>query len=703
VAYPFAPVGRDAVGGAEQVLAALDEAAVAAGHDSVVVALEGSRCAGRLIALPPPRAPIDEGVQRRARTAFAELVADASAAADVVHLHGVDFDRYLPPPGPPALVTLHLPLAWYPAGALRPRRPRTFLHCVSASQQRAFRGAAGLLEAIPNGVALERFRPRARRAGFALALGRVAPEKGFHLALAAARRAGVPMLLAGEVFPYPEHLRYFEREIAPLLDARRRFVGPVGLARKRRLLAAARCLVAPSLAAETSGLAAMEALASGTPVVAFAAGALAEIVEHGRTGLLARDAEELAGAIAAAAGLDGAACRQAAEERFDGRAMAARYLEVYRALAGSRTARTPTSSAAPAEPSQPRDRAPERDERARGSTPTATSTRFRRPSPALRVALVAPEDLARHEAAWISLWDRCRSATPFQRPEWLLPWYRHLAFGGGLALLAWRGAELVGLAPLHRFTEGGRRAVGLAGGPVSDYRDGLAADDRRDAVAAALRAGLPPLADVAILDDLPPDALLRWPGRPAERAQVCPELPLERGEPWSRASRRLLENLAYQRRRLRREHGATLEEAGAAGVPALLAVRERRFGAPGAAVEAFHREAAARLERAGLLRLHLLRAGGRVAAAALVLAARGRASLHALAHEPSLAARSPGAVLCAHAVERALAEGASAFDFLRGGERYKYAFGAADRITWRQRVEAPSRAAVTAGAPVPNV
>jgi glycosyltransferase involved in cell wall biosynthesis len=344
VAYPFAPVGRDAVGGAEQVLHAIDAALVEAGHRSVIVALEGSRCAGRLVPFSPRAGPLDDAAQRRGRAAFRELVRRVADGADVVHLHGVDFHAYLPPAGPPALVTLHLPRAWYPPAALRPDRPRTHLHCVSAAQRREFAGAADLLPEIPNGVPVARFRMRRRRARFALALGRISPEKGFHLALAAARRAGAPLVLAGEVFPYPDHERHFAAEIAPRLDAARRFVGPVGFARKRRLLSAARCVLVPSLAPESSSLVAMESLASGAPVVAFPSGALAELVEEGRTGFLVRDGEEMAAAIARADRIRPEDCRRAAEERFDARRMVAAYLGLYERLATAASIATSTAT-----------------------------------------------------------------------------------------------------------------------------------------------------------------------------------------------------------------------------------------------------------------------------------------------------------------------------------------------------------------------
>jgi glycosyltransferase involved in cell wall biosynthesis len=122
----------------------------------------------------------------------------------------------------------------------------------------------------------------------------------------------------------------------PRLDRWRRFIGPVGTRRKRRLLAAARCLLIASQVAETSSLAAREALAAGTPVIATSAGALIDTIENGRTGFLVRDQHEMAIAIRRAGDIDGDACRSAARERFSLQAMIARYLATYRALADAR-------------------------------------------------------------------------------------------------------------------------------------------------------------------------------------------------------------------------------------------------------------------------------------------------------------------------------------------------------------------------------
>ena len=338
VAYPFAPVGPDAVGGAEQVLSQLDFALTRAGHTSIVVASAGSVTAGTLVATTRLRCRIDEEARRCMREEYVQTIQDVIRRwpVDVVHMHGLDFVDYLPPPEVPVLATLHVPLTWYSADLRMKRHPRLFMHCVSESQRRTCPAEVPLLPDIPNGVDSEFFEARHTKKQFALVLGRICPEKGFHTAIDAAKLARVPLLMAGKVFRYDDHERYFEHEIVPRLDRSRRFIGPVGMRRKKRLLASAQCLLLPSTAAETSSLVTMEALASGTPVIAFPTGALPEIIEHGKTGFLVRDALEMAVAIKAAADLDPAICRARARERFSLKRMARRYFSVYRRLIENR-------------------------------------------------------------------------------------------------------------------------------------------------------------------------------------------------------------------------------------------------------------------------------------------------------------------------------------------------------------------------------
>lgn len=332
VAYPFAPVSPDPVGGAEQVLGHLDRAVVAAGGRSIVVAAEGSTVAGELAPVPAVQGEIDTAARARTHAAVREAVGRVLAREriDVVHLHGIDFDAYLPPAGPPVLVSLHLPISWYSEGALHPAREDVFLLPVSDHQAGSAPARLGLLPPITQGV--PQGYPRLRRRGFALALGRLCPEKGYHHALDAAKAVDMPLVIAGSVFPYPEHQAYVEAEIRPRLDGRRRWIGAVGGARKRRLLAGARCVLIPSTVPETSSLIAREAAAAGAPVVAFRSGALPEAVEHGRTGFIVEDEAEMAEAMRRVDAIDPEVCRAVARDRFSLRRMTDEHLDLYRRI-----------------------------------------------------------------------------------------------------------------------------------------------------------------------------------------------------------------------------------------------------------------------------------------------------------------------------------------------------------------------------------
>lgn len=333
VAFPFAAVSADPVGGAEQILSRIDSALTAAGHRSIVMAAQGSVTTGVLIAVPGCSGPIGWAQWDRAhnflRVMIRRCVADHRI--DLVHMHGLDFDRYLPPPGLPVLATLHLPLQYYGPDSLEPHRPRTWLNTVSRYQHQQMTKHARVVRLIENGVAAPPAAP-ARKEWFALAMGRICPEKGFHLALDAAKVADVPLNLAGCTSPFPEHREYFDNEIVPRLDNSRRWLGPVSGDLKWHLLQAARCVLVPSLVAETASLVAREAMAAGTAVIAYPNGALAEMVEDGRTGFLVNNVDEMAKALSRAPEIEPSLCRRIAGERYSGSRMARQYLELYHQL-----------------------------------------------------------------------------------------------------------------------------------------------------------------------------------------------------------------------------------------------------------------------------------------------------------------------------------------------------------------------------------
>jgi glycosyltransferase involved in cell wall biosynthesis len=337
VAYPLAPVGVDAVGGAEQILTHLDQALTRAGHHSIVIACRGSEAAGTLIETPCPGGEMRSHLQAEAHRATHAAIEEALARwpIDVVHLHGIDFFGYLPPGDVPTLVTLHLPPSWYPADIFSLQRPRTVLQCVSRNQRAVCPPTAVDLPVVENGAPVDLLRGSYRKRNYVISMGRICWEKGFHLAMDAAAAAGSKMFLAGEVFPYPAHRDYFDKQIVPRLSSDCRYLGPLGFSAKRRLLSSARALLVTSQVPETSSLVAMEALACGTPVIAFPIGALPEIIEDGRTGYLVTSVNEMSAAIRAIGAIDPRVCRETAEARFSLDRMFEKYLALYTELVGA--------------------------------------------------------------------------------------------------------------------------------------------------------------------------------------------------------------------------------------------------------------------------------------------------------------------------------------------------------------------------------
>lgn len=336
VAFPLTAVSPDSSGGAEQILSEIDHALVCRGHRSLVVACPGSRVAGTLIPTTSMSGLISEQHWAATHVAIRNAMAYAlnRYQVDIVHMHGLYFADDLPEQNVPVLVTLHLPLSWYKCGSLQLNRPNIYYHCVSRSQRESAPANLAFLPEIENGVRTELLRPpaRLRKKDFVLSLGRICPEKGFHLALRAAKHANVGMVLAGQVFPFIEHQRYFVEQIIPELDLRRRYIGAIGFNRKRRLMCAARCVLVPSLVPETSSLVAREALSCGTPVVAFENGALPDVVCHGKTGFIVRSPEELPDAIQACSSLDPAECRNTAVQRFTAEEMVNQYIASYQRI-----------------------------------------------------------------------------------------------------------------------------------------------------------------------------------------------------------------------------------------------------------------------------------------------------------------------------------------------------------------------------------
>jgi len=165
-------------------------------------------------------------------------------------------------------------------------------------------------------------------------LGRLEKIKGPHLAIEVAKRCGRRLIIAGNVAP--EHQTYFDTEIQPHLDGDRvRYVGPVDDFQKNEMLGAAAALLMPILWEEPFGMVMAEALACGTPVIALARGAVPEVVNHGVSGFVCRDVDQMAAAVPRIGEIDRKACRKAFEEQFSGAVMVEEYLRVYESMLAS--------------------------------------------------------------------------------------------------------------------------------------------------------------------------------------------------------------------------------------------------------------------------------------------------------------------------------------------------------------------------------
>jgi glycosyltransferase involved in cell wall biosynthesis len=336
IAYPLLPVTEASAGGAEQMLRVTEQQMAQRGHCTVVAACDGSRAAGELLPTGAAAGQPDSFAQRDSEhnaciLQFLTCRQRTHHRFHLVHDMSGTFWPHAAALSLPVLATLHLPRSFYAQRMFENTPANVCFNCVSESQMRTFAGLPRLMGVVHNGIELKRFPLTRRRSSYLLWLGRFCQEKGAHLAIQAAKKAELPLVLAGQVYPFSYHQQYFQVEIAPHLGNEQlvRLVETPTAAQKIRLLSHARALLAPSLADETSSLVAMEAAACGTPVIAFRRGALPEVVRQGVTGLLVDSVEEMAQAIARVNEIQPTQCRRHAEQNFSATRMADDYEQVY--------------------------------------------------------------------------------------------------------------------------------------------------------------------------------------------------------------------------------------------------------------------------------------------------------------------------------------------------------------------------------------
>ncbi len=337
ISPPWAPVPPVLYGGIELVVDRLAVGFQDAGHEVLLFATGDSTCAvptqfvlekseGMRIGMAVPE-------QRHVLAAYEAIT---SWGADVVHDHSIigpfhAADRY---PDLPVATTIHGPFN-EELTDLYERLNASDTPIIAISRAQAASAPTVTCErVIHHGIDAEDFPVGDGGGGYCLFLGRMSPDKGPHRAIAAAKAAGVPLLMAAKMREAWEHA-YFNELVAPHLDDKIRYLGEVPHEEKLALLAGATALLNPIRWNEPFGLVMIEALACGTPVLAFAEGAAPEIVRDGETGFLCADEEAMAADIARAGDLDRVACRAAVETYFSTKRMVDEHIELFEKMIGA--------------------------------------------------------------------------------------------------------------------------------------------------------------------------------------------------------------------------------------------------------------------------------------------------------------------------------------------------------------------------------
>ncbi|MDQ1402318.1 MAG: hypothetical protein QOG03_634 [Actinomycetota bacterium] len=330
IAPPWAPIPPSLYGGIEAVLDRLCVGLERAGHEVMLFTTGESTCP------VPKQFLLERSEGSRIGATVPELrhvIAGYEAARhfDVIHDHTM-LGPFYAERTPKAVVasTIHGPLDDEFGTVYARMAERVSLVAISNSQ-RASAPELPVAAVIHHGLDVDQFPIGDGNGGYALFLGRMSPDKGAHRAVAAARKAGVPLKMAAKMRT-PEEVSYFEKVIEPELGPDTQYLGEVEQDVKLELLAGARALLFPIRWNEPFGMVMIEALACGTPVLAFPEGSAPEVIDHGRTGFLCADEAEMADALGRVDTLDRRDCRAVVEGHFSTDRMVAEHLALFETL-----------------------------------------------------------------------------------------------------------------------------------------------------------------------------------------------------------------------------------------------------------------------------------------------------------------------------------------------------------------------------------
>ena len=323
-------------GGTERVVAFLTEELVDMGHDVTLFASGDSITSAKLAPQWPCALRFDTGMRDTIapQILMMEQVCRRADEFDLLHFHTDywSFSLFSRQPTP-FLTTLHGRLDLPEIGPLYDCFNDIPLVSISNAQRRPV-PQANFIGTVHNGVPEDLLTPQTTTPHYLGFLGRICPEKRPDLAIRIALQAGIPLKIAAKVDRVDQ--TYYEEEIRPMIDGRDvEFLGEISDAEKPEFLSGAVGLLVPIDWPEPFGLVMIEAMACGTPVIAFNRGSVPEIVKHGLTGFIVNDVAQAVAAIPHLAGLSRDVIREQFVQRFTARRMAEGYLALYRRLAVS--------------------------------------------------------------------------------------------------------------------------------------------------------------------------------------------------------------------------------------------------------------------------------------------------------------------------------------------------------------------------------
>ncbi len=324
-------------GGTERVVAHLTDALVELGHEVTLFAADGSSTNGTLVKSRDQALRLDQFALKSELASHLSMLFELrqrAAEFDVLHFH-IDLLHFpfFEDMASKTLTTIHGRLDLKDLAGAYLRWNSYPLVSISLNQRGPL-SFARWIDTIPHGLLPAGYAFKAEPGEYLAFLGRISPEKRPDRAIAIARAAGLPLKIAAKVDAADRE--YFEQHIVPLLELPGiEFLGEIGDHDKAEFLGNARALLFPIDWPEPFGLVMIEAMACGTPVIAWRCGSVPEVVDHGITGFIINSEQEAVRATRQVLELDRHVIREVFERRFTARVMAGRYVDLYRQLIGA--------------------------------------------------------------------------------------------------------------------------------------------------------------------------------------------------------------------------------------------------------------------------------------------------------------------------------------------------------------------------------